>query len=250
MRARTYSAVMLACAIAAPAFAGDLTIVSKTTTTGPTAKTGTSTMYMTAAKILTQQERSNVLVDLASGTFTFIDPEKKQYWTMTKEDMEAMSKAMAAKMEAMQKDPKAAAMMQNMMGTLGTVKLETGTQTKTIAGFSCTQYTLTMGETMKMVYWTTTAVQPPFSAEQFFNAETGMLRANPMFSRMSAMFDEMKKMKGFPLATSTTMSMGPMQIESSSEATEVKTSAIPASTFDIPNDFKKIDSPMSKMLKH
>ena len=63
------------------------------------------------------------------------------------------------------------------------------------------------------------------------------------------MFDEMKKMKGFPLATSTTMSMGPMQIESSSEATEVKTSAIPASTFEIPNDFKKIDSPMSKMLK-
>jgi len=102
---------------------------------------------------------------------------------------------------------------------------------------------------MKMVYWTTTAVQPPFSAEQFFNAETGMLRANPMFSRMSAMFDEMKNMKGVPLASSSTMSMGPMQIENSSEATEVKTSAIPASTFDIPKDFTKVESPMSKMLK-
>jgi hypothetical protein len=199
--------------------------------------------------MLMQQDQSNVLVDLASGTFTFMDPVKKQYWTMTKEDMEAMAKAMSAKMAEMQKDPRAAAMMQNMMGTLGTAKLEAGTQTKTIAGYSCSQYTLTMGETMKMVYWTTTALQPPFSAEQLFNAETGMLRANPMFSRMSSLFDEMKKMKGVPLATSTTMSMGPMQIENSSEASEVKTSAIPASTFDIPKDFKKVDSPMSKMLK-
>jgi hypothetical protein len=38
MRARTYFAVLLAGAIASPAFAGDLTIVSKTTTTGPMAK--------------------------------------------------------------------------------------------------------------------------------------------------------------------------------------------------------------------
>jgi hypothetical protein len=250
MRARTYSAVLLACAIAAPAFAGDLTIVSKTTTTGPTAKTGTSTMYMTAAKILMQQDRSNVLVDLASGTFTFIDPEKKQYWTMTKEDMEAMNKAMSAKMAEMQKDPRAAAMMQNIMGTMGTAKLETGTQTKMIAGYSCTQYTLTMGETVKMVYWTTTALQSPVSPEQFYNAETGMLRANPMFSRMSAVFDEMKKMKDVPLATTTMMAMGPMHVENSSEATEVRTSAIPASTFEVPKDFQKVDSPMSKMMKH
>ena len=64
-----------------------------------------------------------------------------------------------------------------------------------------------------------------------------MLRANPMFSRMSAMFDEMKKMKGVPLATTTTMAMGPMHVENSSEATEVKTSAIPASTFEVPKDF-------------
>jgi hypothetical protein len=249
MRARTYFAVLLACAIASPAFAGDLTIVSKTTSTGPMARSGTSTMYMTAGKMLMQQDQSNVLVDLASGTFTFIDPVKKQYWTMTKEDMEAMTKAMSAKMAEMQKDPRAAAMMQNMMGTLGTAKLEAGTQTKTIAGYTCSQYTLTMGETMKMVYWTTTALQPPFSAEELFNAESGMLRANPMFSRMSSLFDEMKKMKGVPLSTSTTMSMGPMQVENSSEATEVRTSAIPASTFDIPKDFKKVDSPMSKMLK-
>ena len=41
---RTYlAAISLACAVAAPAFAGDLTIVSKTSTTGPTANTGTST---------------------------------------------------------------------------------------------------------------------------------------------------------------------------------------------------------------
>ena len=96
MRVRTYlAAISLACAVAAPAFAGDLTIVSKTTTTGPTANTGTSTMYMTSAKMRMQQERMDVVVDLATGTMTMIDHDKKQYWTMTKEDIEALSKAMS-----------------------------------------------------------------------------------------------------------------------------------------------------------
>ena len=52
-----------------------------------------------------QQERMDVLVDLATGTITMIDHEKKQYWQMTKEDIEAMSKAMSDRLAEMQKDP-------------------------------------------------------------------------------------------------------------------------------------------------
>ena len=250
MRARTnLAALLLASAVAAPVAAADLTIVSKTSSTGPTAKPGTSTMYMTAGKMRMQQDHTDVLVDLATGAMTMIDHDKKRYWTMTREDVAAMSKAMSDRMAEMQKDPRAAAMMQNMMGALGPAKLEKGTETKTIAGYPCTQYTISMGESMKMVYWTTTALQPPFSPEQIYDAQGAILRSNPMFGRMSAVFDEMKKMKGVPLGTSTTMAFGPMHVENTSEATEVRTSAIPASTFDIPADFKKVDSPMSQMMK-
>ena len=251
MRARTYFvAVSLACVIApAWARAGDLTIVSKTSSSGPTASSGTSTVFMTAAKMRMQQERMDVLVDIATGTMTMVDHEKKQYWQMTKEDIEALSKMVSDRLTQMQQDPRAAAMMKNMMGSMGPAKLEKGTETKTIVGYPCTQYTITMGEGMKMVYWTTTALQPPFTWEQMYNAQSGLLRANPMFGRMTSIFDEMKNMKGIPLANSTTMTMGPVHVENTSEATEVKTSAIPASTFDIPATYKKVDSPAMQMMQ-
>ena len=243
------AAVSLACAIAAPVAAGDLTIVSKTSTTGPMSAAGTSTTYMSASKMRIQQERADVLVDIGTGTFTMLDHQKKQYWQMTKADMEAMSKAMSDRMAEMQKDPKAAAMMQSMMGGFGPAKLEKGTETKTIAGYPCNQYTITMGESMKMVYWTTTALQPPFTWEQMYNAQTSIMRSNPMLGRMATIFEEMKNMKGVPLATSTTMTMGPVRVETTSEATEVKNTAIPASTFDIPPTYQKVESPMAQMPK-
>jgi hypothetical protein len=251
MGIRTYlGALAVVCAMAAPASAADdLTIVSKTTTTGPGGHTGTSTTYMTAGKLRVTQERSDIIFDVASGTITMIDNEKKQYWQMTKADMEALSKAFSDRMAQMQKDPQAAAVMQKMMGAVGPAKLEKGTETKTVAGYPCTQYTLSMGEGTRMVYWTTTALQAPITWEQWANAESGILRANPIFARMSTLFDEMKNLKGIPLATSTTMAMGPMKVETSSEATSVKTGAIPASTFDIPATYKKVESPATQMQK-
>ena len=118
-------------------------------------------------------------------------------------------------------------MMEKLMGAMGPVKLEHGTETKTIVGYPCTQYTITMGEGMKMIYWTTTALQPPFSPDQMYSAETGILRANPMLGRMSSVFDEMKKMKGIPLATLDDDVDGTVHVENSSEATEVRTERDP-----------------------
>jgi hypothetical protein len=56
-------------------------------------------------------------------------------------------------------------------------------------------------------------------------------------------------MKGVPLASTTDMTMGPMHVQTTQEATEVKTGAVPASTFEIPAGYAKVDSPMSKMVK-
>ena len=80
-----------------------------------------------------------------------------------------------------------------------------------------------MGEAMKMVYWTTTALQPPFTSDQMYSAMSGILRANPMFGRMSSVFDEMKKMKGVPARELDGDVDGTLHVENSSEATEVKT---------------------------
>jgi hypothetical protein len=243
------TAVVLASALAVPAAAGDLTIVSKTSATGPMVRSGVSTTYMSADKVRVAGEQADILVDIATGTITFLDNAKKQYWQMTRADMDALSQKMSDSMAQMQKDPKAAAAMETMFGAMGTAKLEEGPEKKTIAGYSCSEYILTMGTGIKMTYWTTTALAPPFTPEQMYNAMGSLLRANPMLGRVGPLFDEMKKMKGVPLASTTDMTMGPMHVQTTQEATEVKTGAVPASTFEIPAGYTKVDSPMSKMVK-
>ncbi len=56
------------------------------------------------------------------------------------------------------------------------------------------------------------------------------------------MFDEMKRIKGFPLSTGINAKVMMLKIDTLSEATEVKTGSIPASAFDIPAGYRKKDS--------
>ena len=70
------------------------------------------------------------------------------------------------------------------------------------------------------------------------------MAANPMTQRYAKMFEEMKKIKGFTLGETTTISMMGRSMGTSSEAIEVKKGAIPESAFAIPAGYKKIESPM------
>ena len=56
----------------------------------------------------------------------------------------------------------------------------------------------------------------------------------------------MKKIKGYPIATDMDADMGMVKIQTSSEATEVKKTPIPASTFDIPAGYAKKPSPFKR----
>jgi hypothetical protein len=56
-------------------------------------------------------------------------------------------------------------------------------------------------------------------------------------------------MKGFPVATTTTMSIMGKNTVTTSEVTEIRREAIPDSVFAVPADYKKIDSPMAKSLQ-
>jgi hypothetical protein len=67
-----------------------------------------------------------------------------------------------------------------------------------------------------------------------------------MGKRFSKMFDEMKKIKGYPLASDMDVDMGMMKMRTDSEATEVRKGAIPASTFDVPAGYKKKSSPFKR----
>ena len=75
------------------------------------------------------------------------------------------------------------------------------------------------------------------------------LLANPMMKNAAKAIEEMKKVKGFPLAESTTVKIMGKTKTNGKEATEVKTSAIPASVFALPAGAKKVESPFAKMMK-
>ena len=84
------------------------------------------------------------------------------------------------------------------------------------------------------------ALQPPtryFEARKVFYAALG-----PMGIRFQRLFDEMKKIHGFPLATATDARMRMGKTRTTVEATEVRKGAIPASVFEVPADYKKVAS--------
>jgi Domain of unknown function (DUF4412) len=232
------------------ASAADLTVVSKVTAEGPVARSGTQTMYMTPTKFRISSEQQDVMMDVATGTMTIIDNAKKQYWQMTRADMEAAGRAIADQMAQMQKtNPDAAKMMESMMGATGSASVRKTGTTRTFAGYPCDDYLVTLGEMVKETICATTAVQAPLTAGQFYDAQTAIFGNNPMTKRFAPMFEEMKKIQGLPLAQEMETTMAGMHMKSVTEATEVKTDPIPPSTFEIPSGYTKVDSPMSQMMR-
>jgi hypothetical protein len=61
--------------------------------------------------------------------------------------------------------------------------------------------------------------------------------------------EKMKSIKGFPVATTTTVDAGLMKTTTSSEVTEVSRTPIAASTWEVPAGFTQRDNPMMRSLQ-
>jgi hypothetical protein len=161
-----------------------------------------------------------------------------------KQQMAAMPPAMREKMEQM------------MGGVAGSVTVTRG-GTRQVAGYTCQDYTVAMGQAMTTKICATTALQFPapnvdYRKFQSFAGSAATMANNPMFKGMAKMADEMKKIQGFTLAETAKMSMMGRSFDSSKEATEVKKGAVSASAFDVASiakGYKKVEHPMAKMAK-
>lgn len=238
-------AAALALSVALPAAAEDLTIVSKVS--GPSGPT-TSTQYFSSSKFRSAGADHDTVFDTAGGTLTVIDNKKKEYWTTTLDEMNAMMSAASEQMKQMQEqlkgNPMAEKLLEKMGGGAGAgpaVQVVKGDKPRTIAGYSCDHYVVSMGTQIKMEMWTTSSITPPTA---FWDARRAQMAANPMLQSWAKLFDELKKINGFTLAESTTMAFMGKSMETTTEATEVKKGAIPASAFEVPAGYKKVESPM------
>jgi len=228
----------------------DLTIVTKHTHDGKPA--GTTTSYLASDHVrMAHEEGHETIVDLKTGVMTTLDGKKKTYYTVTKQDMEQM----AVKMKERMNDPemkKAMEAMQSMSAGMSTsfdVK-KTGA-TRKIAGFSCEEWTITMGTLSTIKECVTSELQYPAHAwdtyKDFSESMKNMTSAfGPMAKSGAELAEKLKNMKGFPVASSTVIDVMGNKTTIESEVIEVRRGSISASAWEIPAGYTKIENPMLK----
>jgi hypothetical protein len=232
------SIAVLACA-ALPALAGaeEITIVSKTTVKQEAPIT--STQYIGTDRVRTSDGENDVIFDVGTGRLTVINHKKKEYYEVTRAEMQASMQ----KLEQQMSGPMAGMMEKMMGGAAGEVVVKKGAARK-VAGYDCTNYTFTLGENMRYENCMTQALQLP--AAYYDALKSPYVMMGPMGKRFEKVFDSMRQVKGVPIAMSSSVKMMGVNVQIASEATEVRKGAIPASAFQLPAGYKKKDTPLKK----
>ena len=176
------------------------------------------------------------IVDLKKGVIYIINHNEKSYIESTLPL--DFSKLLPAEM---------AAMAQGMMKM--TVTVSPNGQTKTIGSWPCKGYDVTMQMMMmpmKMAVWATTEV--PFDLNKYMEKTYGAQLAAQL--RLDdAAIAEMKKIKGYWIASETTMEMMGAKIRTTSEVVEMTKKTPPAGVYTVPAGYKKQDKLSMKELQ-
>jgi hypothetical protein len=233
---RTFPALLLAAALLLPGAAfADLTVVSKITPSK--GKPSTSTQHVTATKVHTTDGRIATIMDLESGRIVQIDHKKKKYWESS---LQEMQQYFAQLEEMLSSNP----MMEQMLGKATEVDVRKGSETRTVAGYSCQQYFLTMGQKIEFEICAAPDLKPPANyheVQKLLYATMG-----PMGARFEKMVEEMKEIDGYPVYQKTDSRIMGMDVGSVTEVTEVKEGPVPASVFEVPAGYKKTKSPFEQ----
>jgi hypothetical protein len=243
LRGALVAVVSTACLLAS-----DLTITFNAKTKGPMGMSGDGiqTQYYSTnfRKTVDEGTKVDTMVDYAKGVFYTIHHKDKKIDMMTFDDMVAVGEAMDAKLAQMANLPK---FLQGAMGggDPGEVKVEAVGE-ETVVGRACKKYKLTIGKLLQELSMDPSLKIPtnPAAYAKFSKLQSNTF-AGPSAAGMKKMIVELSKLQGVALKTHMTGFMG---VDSSTEATDVKTSAIPASVFTLPDGYKTEDTG-KKMLK-
>jgi hypothetical protein len=252
----------LVCLAAVAASAEDLTIVSKVTRDGGAPEMSTS--YISSDRLrISQPDGNQAILDLKSGDMTILDGKKKTYYVITQKDLDDMSAMMreqmnSPEMKAAQEKmknlpPDVQKRMEGMMGGMMAVSVEKTGTSRTVAGMHCDNWTVSIGTMSKSEQCLTNELKfPPQSYDRFKNymdsLRSMMSSMGPMSKNFDSMREQMQKLKGFPIATTTSTNVMGQRSATTSEVTEVNHGAIPASAWAIPAGYTKTDSPMKQAM--
>jgi hypothetical protein len=252
----------LSLAVAVPCLADDLTILSKVTRDGGPPQTSAS--YISSDHVrMSHGDGHEMILDLRTGDMTSLDSAKKTYYVITRHDMEAMMAKMQEQMNSPEMKraqeqmnnlpPEQKAKMEAMMGGMFTVTVEKSGTSRRIAGYDCDNWTIAIGEYSKSEECLTTQLKYPVTAWETYKGFADSMRSmmatmGPMAKGAMKMQEQFKKMKGLPLANKTTTEIMGHKTVTATEVTAVKYGPIPASAFEVPAGYTKVDNPMLKSM--
>ncbi len=200
------------------------------------------THTFTAAMARFDQGDRATIVDFATGRVVNLHMKKRQYSETTFGEIERAMSSMSSQMEkALAGIPEG--LRNQMMGDASREVTITRGETRTIAGVECRNYIVTLGETMRMETCAATAIRPPFDPVNFRNLALATSPIGPATSGINRMVEKMRAIEGISIASSNSLSTLGKTVENSMEATEIRRGPIDPSTFDIPQGFRKVDSP-------
>ena len=119
---------------------------------------------------------------------------------------------------------------------------------------ACEEWLISMGGVMSMTECVTNDLKYPVQSwaamADFSEAmRKSMSGFGPSAKSGADYAEKMKSIKGFPVASTTTVDAGVMKTTTATEVTDVSRTPIPASTWDVPAGFTKVENPMLKSLR-
>jgi hypothetical protein len=234
MRFLKISAITFLAIVFASLALADLSFEQKTTTSGMMGQPGQS--YVQKVWITKNQmcmdnsaQGQKMIFDAAKNKLIIINLNQKTYSEITPEQYKKMTSGMMA-------------MMGQEGGGLDFSIQKTGKKKK-IGSWDCFEVVVssTGGMDMKMEMWVTKDIK---YEKANYDRYTEIFASQFMTEKALA---EWKKIDGFPVFTTTHMTMGQMKMESTTEVTNVSYKSIPKDVFAVPAGFTKTEFKMPRM---
>jgi hypothetical protein len=246
---------------AGSAVAQDLAVTSRITDSAGESRTAVSYISRDRVRMAEAGERESI-IDLPNGRVTTIDMKKRTYFVMTRHDMDELAAQMKARMDSpeMRKaregmknlSPEQRKQIDETLGG-GAFEVRKAGGGRTIAGHRCENWTIAIGTLSRTDECLAEDIPIPPQIWEMYRGFAESLRAmmasfGPGARDIAKIQEKFKDMKGFPLATTTTLTIMGNTTRTSSEVTGIRSGPIPASAWEVPAGYREVENPALKAL--
>lgn len=237
----------LACSLLAllapwPALA-DVTVVGRFTyVTGDTA---TRSSFFSRRRIRVETpDNQEIMFDSRTDLITFIDNGRRLYWQGPRALADSIVEGLTAHHWALLAKESTAEQRAEWSRTLESlndfIQVRKTPETKRIAGYTCTKWTVDAGPYMHLERWVARSLEVAHYEPE---TERVVLASalDPLGRALLEMFWESRQTPGLPLSGSMTVSTPSRQGRFTWEAVRVAVTPIPASAWEVPAGYVRVD---------